>query len=263
MIARVAGHFGEWVQGRLGADGPVALLTVACPDLFIEARRTGSGPVAELQETPLISPTRAREFMQQVRAPGGVYSLSGNIPPGGGAGASTAALVALARVADVAEDELAQTCLAAEGASDPLMLPRSDGVLWASRQGRVLAELPPLPRAQIIGGFWGAPHATDPADQRFADISDLTEALKTSLTLPKLAAIASQSAQRCTDLRGPDGDPTAQLAHDLGALGHLRAHTGSARGLIFAPGTVPAQAKAALIEAGFDRTLTFDTGGAA
>ena len=27
----VAGHFGEWLQGRLGPDGPVALVTLPCP----------------------------------------------------------------------------------------------------------------------------------------------------------------------------------------------------------------------------------------
>ncbi len=29
----IAGHLGEFVQGRLGPDGPVALLTLPCPAL--------------------------------------------------------------------------------------------------------------------------------------------------------------------------------------------------------------------------------------
>ena len=32
-VARVAGHFGEFLQGRLGAEGPVALVTLPCPAL--------------------------------------------------------------------------------------------------------------------------------------------------------------------------------------------------------------------------------------
>ena len=48
----------------------------------------------------------------------------------------------------------------------------------------------------------------------------------------------------------------------LGALGLVAAHTGSARGLIFAPGKVPVQARAALAEAGFTGVLQFDGGNA-
>ena len=39
MMAEVAGHFGEWIQGRLGPDGPLALVTVACPALSVRAVR--------------------------------------------------------------------------------------------------------------------------------------------------------------------------------------------------------------------------------
>ena len=41
----VAGHFGEWLQGRLGADGPVVLvtllmvLTVSCVLILLALRR--------------------------------------------------------------------------------------------------------------------------------------------------------------------------------------------------------------------------------
>ena len=44
------------------------------------------------------------------------------------------------------------------------------------------------------------------------------------------------------------------------ALGWLRAHTGSARGLVFAPGGVPPSGAAALAEAGFSQVLRFDGG---
>ena len=34
---RVAGHFGELLQGRIGRDGPVALVTLPCPVLGVTA----------------------------------------------------------------------------------------------------------------------------------------------------------------------------------------------------------------------------------
>ena len=53
------------------------------------------------------------------------------------------------------------------------------------------------------------------------------------------------------------------IPRDLGALGIIRAHTGSARGLLFAPEKLPSDAGAALTEAGFTGVLEFRTGGAA
>ena len=120
-----------------------------------------------------------------------------------------------------------------------------------------------MPRSEIVGGFWGGAVRTDPADSDFADVSDLVDRLRRPVDLPELAALATQSAQRCSALRGPKDDPTADLANALGALGYLRAHTGSARGLIFAPGTVPGDAMARLGAAGFRQPVQFLTGGAA
>lgn len=261
MSVRVTGHFGEWLQGRVGATGPVVLLTVACPVLYVEATRIGGGPIALSQSPDLVSLERARDFLNRACGREAHYRLTTNILPGGGAGASTAALVALARTADGDPSQLIEACMAVEGASDPLMLPHPDRVLWASRQGRIIADMPALPRAEIIGGFWGAPTATNPADMGFPDVSDLVRRIKPELTLSELAEIASLSAQRCTDLRGPKADPTKALASELGALGHVRAHTGSARGLVFEPGTVPDRAEQALENAGFHRVLRFETGG--
>lgn len=261
MKARVNGHFGEWLQGRLGATGPVALVTVSCPDLLLEAERIGDGPLTIDDDLNLLTPALAGAFLDAVGGRSGHYRLRGNILPGGGAGASTAALVALARAASCDEASIARACIAAEGASDPLMLPRPDRVLWASRKGRGLGDIPRLPRAEIIGGFWGPTIRTDAADTEFADISDLAEALQSPVTLKELAAIATEATERSNQLRGRGDDPTPQLARSLGALGYLRAHTGSARGLIYAPGTVPEDASPALRAAGFAQVLQFQTGG--
>lgn len=261
MKARITGHFGEWLQGRLGPKGPIALLTVPCAAFHVEVERLGDGPLELRQSPALLSLSRARRFIEQTGGRDGLFQLTATMPPGGGAGASTAALVALSRAAGCRQDGLAVACIAAEGACDPLMIEYPDRVLWASRAGQKLRDLPPLPRAEVIGGFWGAPIATDPKDDQFSDISDLIDRFTTPVSLDTLANIASQSAQRCSALRGPASDPTAELARSLGALGYLRAHTGSARGLIYAPGTVPARAVPMLREAGFDRIVQFATGG--
>ena len=126
---------------------------------------------------------------------------------------------ALARAAGGDEAKLIDACITTEGASDPLMLPHPDRVLWASREGRVVREMPSLPRAEVIGGFWGAPIATDPQDTDFPDISDLVDRMLPDFGLEELAEIASASAHRCTALRGPSDDPTETLALSLGALG--------------------------------------------
>lgn len=261
MTLRVAGHFGEWLQGRLGGNGPVALVTVACPALAVEVDRLGEGPLELRQAPTLLAMDQARDLLDRVGGAVGVYHLRATMPPGGGAGASTAALVALARAAGGDPDRLVAACLAVEGASDPLMLSQPDGVVWASRDGRVIEAIPPLPEAEILGGFWGAPVATDPQDVEFADVSDLVARLRSPVSLAELAEIASTSARRCAAWRGPLADPTEALAEALNALGYLRAHTGSARGLIFAPGTIPAGAEAVLRRAGLTRLVRFRTGG--
>ena len=63
-------------------------------------------------------------------------------------------------------------------------------------------------------------------------------------------------------LRGPLDDPTAALAQRLGAKGFLIAHTGSARGLIFARGAIPAAGIDTLRKAGLSRPFLFRYEGA-
>ncbi|MCA0943091.1 propanediol utilization protein [Salipiger pacificus] len=253
----VEGHFGEWLQGRIGEDGPVALVTVRCPALTVSAPGEGELPFTRDQLARF-----AAWLGIAPRFPGTTRTA----PLGGGAGTSSATLIALARAAGAtaSAETLAAACLAIEGASDPLMFARPDALLWASREGRILRQLPPPPACDILGGFWGAPHRTDPGDEDFDDISDLAEAWAGAVTLrdlPSCATLASASARRCTDRRGPP-DPLPELARDLGALGWLRAHTGSARGLIFAPETLPVNGPAALAEAGLTDALCFRTGAA-
>jgi len=265
--AVVAGHFGEFLQGRLGPGGPVALVTLPCPALGVTAS-AGAGAFALEADPDLLSAPRARALLAALGLDcAGRFRLGADMPPGGGAGASTAALVALARAAAAlarrappAPGPLAAATLAAEGASDPLMHASPAARLWAPRAARTLAPLAAPPGFDVVGGFLGAGQRTDPTDTAFPDIADLAADWRTAAAAgdrARLAHLASLSAARCTALRGPGCDPVPALARRLGALGHARAHTGSARALLFAPGTAPTGAEAALAAAGLAGVLRF------
>lgn len=258
----MAGHFGEWLQGRLGPGGPVVLVTLPCAGLGVLARHRPGARQLALAGAGL-STARARAFLRGLGLQlSGRVQLVPRAPAGLGTGVSTASLVALARLAgwQGPPEALAQACIAAEGASDPLVFAAPERLLWSSREGRVLATLPSLPRYEILGGFHGPARRTDPRDSAFPDIADLLARWQQARDLPAFAALASESAARTTALRGPADDPTPDLARDLGALGWMRAHTGAARGLIFAPGTVPAGASAALLAAGLRGLRRFKGG---
>ena len=261
MIVRVEGHFGELMQGRLGESGPVALITLPCPALAVEAQ------LAPLSDPHGLLPAhRARALLAELglQQPG-PFSLTANMPRGGGAGASTAALVALARLAGSGHPPaaLAKACVAVEGASDPLMFPAPARLLWASRRAEVVADLPPLPPLDVIGGFFGPNRRTDPEDERFPDISDLVgpwQAAAAAGDVRKIGALASLSAERTMRLRGISADPTPALASVTGALGYVIAHTGSARGLLFARGATLSEAQNRMERAGFRRIVSFRVG---
>ncbi|MDB5659022.1 MAG: hypothetical protein JWS10_1637 [Cypionkella sp.] len=267
---RVAGHFGELLQGRLGANGPVALVTLPCAALTVTARGyAGVGLSVHGAGQRLLVPARAQKLLDLLglRLQGRLV-LRATMPAGGGAGASTATLVAVAKLAgwQGPPDLLAQACIAVEGASDPLMFAAAETRLWASRLGETVAHLPALPAFEVIGGFYGPMKRTDPADDNFADIADLIpawSAASQARNLPALADIASTSARRCLQLRDQTAvqDPIWSLAPQLGALGCVIAHTGAARGLIFAPGQVPAGARGCLQQAGLRCVVQFRAGG--
>lgn len=256
----VSGHFGEWLQGRLGPEGPVVLVTLRCDVLTVRAPGRG------VRLADLFGAARLDRFCAALGVSlGALPEVTCDIPLGAGAGASTACLLAVARAAGYrgTAGDVARLCIALEGASDPLMFDDPDQVLWASREGRRIAEVPAPPLCEVVGGFWGAPQRTKAADTEFPDVAELFEDWRMAVTrqdLDAVAKVASASARRCTALRGP-ADPLADLVRDTGALGHVRAHTGSARGLVFAPGQVPEAAEHMLREAGLRDILRFRTGG--
>lgn len=257
--ARIAGHFGEFLQGRLGPDGSVCLVTVPCQALGV----TAVAASGFFDVDGCVEPAIAHRFFEALGdLPQASFQLHNDAVIGGGAGMSTAALFAMAE-ASGAKGDWVQAALAAEGAVDPLL--ETEHVLWASREGRVIERFLPVPEFDVVGGFWGAPEPTDPNDNNFADIADLVAMWRAAANREDRAALAglsTESARRVTALRGPADDPTLDLARELGALGILRAHTGSARGLLFAPGRSDPSAARALSEAGFADVLQFRTGGA-
>jgi hypothetical protein len=262
---RLPCHFGEWLQGRLGREGPIALVTLMPRFSGMQAHRQpgalapcrfggGSGRLS----LPLL-----RRFLKDLGLPvTGRFLLRPSFVPGSGTGMSTASLLAVAALAGYRGTamRLAQGCVAAEGASDPLMFRQPDHLLWASREARLLSVMPPPPQAHLLTGFWGPPEPTRARDNGYADISDLVRAWVRARGLAGCAALASESAARCQALRGPFDDPTAHLARDLGALGWARSHSGPARALIFAPGQVPRAGLQALRAAGLRDVRLMITG---
>ena len=253
-------HFGEWIQGRMGPEGPVALITLLPRGLYLRAmRRPAKCLSAQLPDRaggdleralPRFLPRFLRDLGLPCRER---FILRPPFPAGMGAGISTASLVAIARLAGFRgpPEALARACIAAEGASDPLMFPFPDRLLWASRQGRVLAHLPPPPRMQLLAGLYGPARPTRAEDTDYDDISDLVSAWRDAADASACAALASESARRCLARRGPAGDPTEALARALGAEGWAMSHSGAARALIFAPGRLPSHASRLAREAGW------------
>ena len=243
-------HFGEWLQGRLGPNGPVALVTLVPAGVALTAwRRAARGLYCHAIGHGALPPAVLARFGRVLGGLQGRTLMRLPYPPGMGTGMSTAGLLAVAGTGFAPQD-LARACIAAEGASDPLMYPAPARLLWAPRMGKMLAALPDQPRAHLLAGFWGPPRPTHAADQDYDDISDLLAVWQRGGDLASRAALASESARRCLARRGPPGDPTEALARDLGALGFAISHSGAARALIFAPGQVPPLGLAALREAG-------------
>ncbi|MEL6168760.1 MAG: hypothetical protein AAFR35_08705 [Pseudomonadota bacterium] len=266
----VDGHFGEFLQGRLGPEGPVVLVTLPSPltGTVVEARRASSLQINGIDGGP--DPAALTVFLHDLGLPAtGHFRFRARAEAGAGTGVSTATLVALARAAarlagapPPGPETLAQASLAVEGATDPLMLDTPSRYLWAPRRAAILEPLSEPPSFEIVGGLWGPPSPTNAADAAFPDIADLLEDWRMAVAcrdLAGLAALARMSADRTRAHRSVAPDPLDDLARELGAMGTAIAHTGAARALLFAPETVPDDAEHALSEAGFRAVLRFRT----
>ncbi|WP_052245409.1 hypothetical protein [Halocynthiibacter namhaensis] len=268
----VSGHFGELLQGRMGGSGRVALISLPCSALKLKMTHRESADFSVQFHDPIgtrgdgMSYHVAELLRNLGQSVCGQYSFTSDMPAGGGAGVSTTILVAICRQAGLSDPhEIARHCHQIEGATDPLMFDHAERFLWASRQVEKLEELPALPAFTVIGGFGPDLRRTDPQVSDFPDITDLLARWRQAALaqdLPALGVLTSLSAQRVLTQQGLwDDDRIRQVARDLGALGIVVAHTGAARGLIFAPGTVPAKAQNAFEDAGFSSVVQFNAGG--
>lgn len=252
---RVYGHLGELVQGRMGANGPVALITLPTPDLFVQVYRASGSFALHEPDGPAIGVQRVLALFRMlgVRV-SGKWTVRLHMPVGEGAGASTAALLVFARAIapHMTTSELIRAAIGIEGASDPLLLSDAHRFVWASRQGRVIARLPRPARVRVIGGFFGPKHPTDPTDNRFPDISDIIAKWPSACTDPHLLGeMVTCSTRRTMALRGGDFDMIKALQTRFGAWGAAIAHTGSGAAFLVSPARDPASEIAVLREAGW------------
>ena len=269
-VVRVAGHFGELVQGRLGRGGPVALVTLPCPALVTEVRfRPAPGPLETAAPDSAKLTAAAGLALRAMASPGwgGRLDLRRASRPGGGAGQSTAdALGAVRAVARAfgrrpSAEEEARLCLAAEGAVDPLM--HDGAVLFASREARVVRRLGSLPPLRVVGGFAGPGVPTDPGDDGFPDMRAVFERLGRAVAagdLDGLAAAARASAE-ANQARNPNPAwaEVLRAGRRSGALGPVVAHTGSAIGLLLAADMPAGPVARALSGIGLEDVISFAT----
>lgn len=260
----IQSHCGELLQGRLGPDGPVALVSLPAPPLTVTVTRQRGGVfgIYQPQGRSLCSKRISHLFKALRLRQQGRFTLHRQMESGAGCGSSTATLLALARAAgsDLAPDAMARVLWQIEGASDPLMFSASERLLWASREGRVLARLPAVPKMRVIAGLAGDPQRTDPTDTDFADISDLVAAWQHGGDAGHFAELSTRCAMRHLSHRGITGDRTEALAQNADALGFAIAYTGSARALLLPSDHDPQALRPMLRAAGWRRIIDFTLG---
>ena len=263
---RVAGHFGELLQGRMGPDGPVVLVTLPCPVLETQVRWTLGGAFRVVgQETEMARGLATDLIAEWDLAPAGQLEVTRPAATGTGAGSSTAELLATLRVMaaragrSLGPDEEAARCHRVEGAIDPLMYPGN--VLFASRTPAVVETLPPLPPFQVVGGFAGPGQRTDPQDHDFPDMTHAVAQLKAGLATGDVRQIAEAAriSAEANQARNPNPawDELVTVGQDAGALGPVVSHTGSAIGLILSEDMDPAPLKRELTIIGLTGVISF------
>ncbi len=256
----IPGHFGEFLQGRLGPDGPVVVVSAPSPDTGVTLTQDLSrAPGFDATLTACLPGRDLRRLCDLARLsdPVGRLFAQTTHAPGLGTGVSTSIRLAFLRLLGshrLSPADEAEILLKCEGASDPLMHPRPETHLWASRAAQTLRRLPPVNGIEVVGGIIAPPCATDPEDSNFADISDLIDLWPDAVTsgdMHAIGALTTQSAFRNAQHRGgPDLSGLMQAANATNAAGILLAHTGGLAGLIYASGQTPPAALPAVQVAG-------------
>lgn len=249
--ALVFGHMGELVQGRMGKGGPLALVTLPCTRVRVRAR-FGDG-----------TPPLAAAMAARLDHKGAAIAIDANVPPGCGAGISTATLLATLRLLAPGLSPEADSAhmLAVEGAVDPLAFAPSPPRIWASRMAQTLEILPVFPRLVAVGGFDGPGQVTNPADGNFPDMSEAFALLRKAS--PAHIGQAASLSAKANQQRNPRPNWVAvqNIARQTGALGVAVAHTGSAISLLFEPGAVGIDgAQSGLAALGLSHVMRFEFG---
>lgn len=267
-VALVPGLFGEFAQGTMGPDGRLALIGLPCPRL---ETRIGYEPL----RGPLSSPdpmaakamAAARLTLAEIGADGWGGEITIDRPGGAPGGLATTETLGVVRAVArafggrLAPEQEAALCLAAEGAVLPLMydLP----VLFAPREGRVLTALSALPAMCVVGSLAGPARGPETGEPEFADMGAVFDDIAAAAQagdLARLAGAAERSAA-ANQARNPHPlwDPLGALMPQLGGLGRIVAHNGTAIGVILPPGAEVDTALRALAGLGladpFDWTL--------
>jgi uncharacterized protein involved in propanediol utilization len=187
--------------------------------------------------------------------------------PGGGAGQSTADVLGAVRAVagafgrSLLPEEEARLCLAAERAVDPLM--HAGAVLFASREARVVRRLGALPRLGVVGGFAGPGAPTDPSDGDFPELGALFARLGAAVAAGDVRALADAARVSAEANQARNPNPAwaevLRAGRRAGALGPVVAHTGSAIGLLLAPGAPVAPVRRALAALGLADVMAFAT----
>ncbi|WP_084735053.1 GHMP kinase [Actinophytocola xinjiangensis] len=211
---------------------------------------------------------------------GGDLRIDGDIPLGLGMGSSTGDVIATIRAvaasfgAGLSGEVIARLAVAAEQASDPLML--SDRpVLFAHREGRVLEELgDALPPAVVVGCLTGggAPVNTLslPGHDDVAEFERLRALLRRAIAetdLALLGQVSTASARHNQRVLPKEELATLEaIARRTGSAGVQVAHSGNVAGLLFDPATPDLDRRlrrcvAALGDRGIPVTRIFTTSG--
>lgn len=264
---RVSGHLGELLQGRLGPEGPVVLVTLPAPGLWLEVMRRDGAFALSPSLAQVLDADRLQALLKLLEVPlTGQFAARVAMPVGAGAGASTAALLAVAQLVapHLSMPQIEAICHQIEGASDPLLRIGAERILWASRRAEEVGQLPPPPDLLVVGGFVGAAVRTDPQDMNFPDISDLLAAWPDACGDPDaFAALVTRSARRTLALRGGcDPEALQALGQRIGALGFAIAHTGTARAFLFPAAHRPEPTLRGLAALGWSHLQSLRLGGA-
>ena len=260
----VNGHFGEFIQGRLGVTDPLVLVTV--PSRFFKVQVTYTEGAFEVVQngTSFYDRSVVSELAKLAKARlSGRLKICLSMPEACGLGSSTATRVGILRAIrpDISVNSIVSICLKHERASDPIMYKSPERLLWAPREGKIVEKLPRLPKISCIGGLFGSPLKTNPSDNNFPIISDLVDKWKrTEMTDKNFAEICAESSERTISIRKLSDDPTRKITKEIGALGFSIAHTGNVRNFIFPYRSIPSNAEKILSSYGFRNVHRFSLG---